>query len=224
MILPVTTTWITEPGMPEPRITELARALQGVARAAIRLPQVPDAEILEIAEAIRPFLNVDAYGDSHQAPLIHNRMHLMAQLPEFGIWLPWDESALEQTVDAEPDRHVAISVHSMEQAQLAVARGAAEVVYGHVFATESHPGEPGRGVESLREIIAWCAHHAPEVLVTAIGGINPQNVRSLGQIGCSSVAMIRAVTQSPDPAATLSTLRYAWSQGLNTYFEKGEHA
>lgn len=220
MILPVTTTWITEAGMPHQRIPELAAALQDFARPAIRLPDASDADILTAVEAIRPYLADQTYGDSHRAPLIHNRLHLMPQLPEFGIWLPWSESLLTGAVEYEPDRHIAVSVHSLERAQLAVAIGATEVIYGHVFATESHPGEPGRGVDSLREIVRWCGHHAPDVLVTAIGGVTPDNVRSLGEIGCTSVAIIRAVTQSPDPAETLATLRYAWSQGLNNHFEK----
>ncbi|MEZ4624000.1 MAG: thiamine phosphate synthase [Thermomicrobiales bacterium] len=76
------------------------------------------------------------------------------------------------------------------------------VVAGHVYATPSHPGEAGRGVAWLTEIVA----ESP-VPVIAIGGIDATNAASCIQAGASGVAVIRALTVTERPYEAARALR-----------------
>lgn len=99
---------------------------------------------------------------------------------------------------------VGVSVHSLQEATVAVVAGADYVTFGHVFPTGSKPGLPSRGLEALAEIVA-----AVEVPVLAIGGITAANVGQVLQTGCAGVAVIRALLQEADPQRAAAALREA---------------
>ena len=103
------------------------------------------------------------------------------------------------------------SVHSLEGAKRAEGDGADLLVLGTIFPTGSHPGAVTAGVELVRAV-------AEEVSlpVLAIGGINNDNVASVIRAGASGVAVISAISGSPDPETAASALKSkmleAWSR------------
>ena len=90
------------------------------------------------------------------------------------------------------------SVHSSDDAAVAVHAGATWLVAGHVFETESHPGEDGRGIAFIERLVA--EHKLP---VIAIGGVRPEHVRSLRAAGAHGVAVIRGVWHASDAGAAV---------------------
>jgi thiamine-phosphate diphosphorylase len=97
---------------------------------------------------------------------------------------------------------VGVSVHSVEEAQLAAAAGADYVTFGHVFASESHQGQPPRGLLALERVV--CAVDIP---VIAIGGIDVHNVGPVLDTGCSGVAVIGAVLHHANPRYATERLK-----------------
>jgi thiamine-phosphate diphosphorylase len=97
---------------------------------------------------------------------------------------------------------IGCSVHSFEAALEAERQGADYITFGHVFASESHPGVPPRGIGELRRIV-----DAVSIPVIAIGGIDPSNVDLVLATGCSGVAVIGAVLDQPDPRAATAALK-----------------
>ncbi|MCL6636479.1 MAG: thiamine phosphate synthase [Alicyclobacillus sp.] len=95
-----------------------------------------------------------------------------------------------------------ISVHSVEEALAAAAAGADYVTFGHIYASESHPGLPPRGLLALQRVV-----EAVDVPVIAIGGIDPHNVGAVLATGCAGVAVIGAVLNHPDPEAATAALK-----------------
>src|SRR5690349_7629619 len=89
---------------------------------------------------------------------------------------------------AVPSLAVGASVHSDEDAQLAAGAGVQWLVAGHVFDTDSHPGQEGRGAGFIQRIAA--AHSIP---VIAIGGVRPEHLGALTAAGAYGVAVIRGV-------------------------------
>ena len=75
------------------------------------------------------------------------------------------------------------SVHDVRGALAAAQDGADYVVAGHIFATGSKPGIPGRGLEWLRSIT-----EAAPVPTIAIGGITEGNVEAVLAAGAYGVA------------------------------------
>jgi thiamine-phosphate diphosphorylase len=96
---------------------------------------------------------------------------------------------------------IGASIHSLEDARAAAGAGAdaptddgpAWLVVGHVFATPSHAGEPGRGMSLLRDICA-----AVSVPVIAIGGVQPGDMPPLLAAGAYGVAAIRGIWRAVD--------------------------
>lgn len=103
-----------------------------------------------------------------------------------------------------PAAPVGVSVHSVDEAAAAERDGATWVTFGHVWETGSHPGEPGRGVEALREVAA-----AVEIPVIAIGGITTVQIPEALAAGASGTAVISAILAVDDPAEATRTIRAA---------------
>jgi thiamine-phosphate diphosphorylase len=97
-----------------------------------------------------------------------------------------------------PALAVGASVHSADDAADAAAAGARWLVAGHVFETDSHPGETGRGPDFIRQLSS--AHTIP---VIAIGGVRPEHVASLRSSGAHGVAVIRGVWHASDAGAAV---------------------
>lgn len=99
---------------------------------------------------------------------------------------------------------VGVSVHSLPEAQEAVAAGADYVTFGHVYPTSSKPGLPPRGVIELAEIVV-----SVDVPVLAIGGIDVSNVQEVLRTGAAGIAVISSILASPDPETAARELRRA---------------
>jgi thiazole tautomerase (transcriptional regulator TenI) len=97
-----------------------------------------------------------------------------------------------------PALAVGASIHSAADASDAAAAGARWLVAGHVFETDSHPGESGRGPDFIRQVAS--AHTVP---VIAIGGIRPEHVAPLKSSGAYGIAVIRGVWHASDAGAAV---------------------
>ncbi|MFI5266984.1 MAG: thiamine phosphate synthase [Chloroflexota bacterium] len=96
------------------------------------------------------------------------------------------------------------SVHSLDEARVAVQDGADYVTFGHVFPSTSKPGLEPRGIAQLAEIV-----QAVDVPVLAIGGINLANLDQVLATGCAGIAVISAILAASDPGQASAELRRA---------------
>lgn len=95
------------------------------------------------------------------------------------------------------DRLVGVSTHSLEEAIAAEKNGADYIACGAIFPSVSKPRDHiVIGLEGLKEIAA-----AVKIPIVAIGGINRDNFREVLETGASAIAMISALSKSPDIAA-----------------------
>jgi thiamine-phosphate pyrophosphorylase len=99
-----------------------------------------------------------------------------------------------------PDAIVGLSCHRAEDYERA-PDDADYLTAGPVYATPTKPGRPGVGLELVR-------HAAGRVDRPwfAIGGIDETNVADVVAAGARRIAVVRAVTESPDPAAAVRAL------------------
>ena len=80
-----------------------------------------------------------------------------------------------------------VSIHSVEEAVAAQELGAAFVIAGHIFATQSKPGLPPRGLDFLRAVC-----ESVRIPVFAIGGISSENAQSCVDTGAAGVCRMSA--------------------------------
>lgn len=100
-----------------------------------------------------------------------------------------------------PDAIVGLSTHRAEEAD-AAPREADYVTAGPVWETPTKPGRPAAGLEHVR----YLAEHEQRPWF-AIGGITPDNLGQVVDAGATRIVVVRAVTESDDPAAAVKTLR-----------------
>ncbi|MCA9835067.1 MAG: thiamine phosphate synthase [Thermomicrobiales bacterium] len=201
---PLVITYVTDPDLDEAGQRRVVREVVACAqvarlRIAFRLPDSTDEEVRVLIDWYSGLANADQL----LPPLTHNRPAVTEAIPGGEAWLP---SRCLRDEQAHAD---AFSVHSQDEARIAIARGASELIYGHVFASDSHPGESPRGMATLAAIAA----NMPNV--TAIGGINEQTIGALGAIGIRRIAVIRAISRSPDIPSTLRRMEESWHAAYN---------
>jgi len=92
-----------------------------------------------------------------------------------------------------------VSVHSTEEAALAITHGASWLIGGHIYTTKSKDGLEGRGPEFLAELCKLSS-----VPVYGIGGINEMNVTEIFKTGAAGACLMSSLMQSPDPSALIS--------------------
>lgn len=168
----------------------------GITHVLLRRPGMDDKEYASLAVRFAP---VAAAGGA--TLLVHARPEVAARLDSCGLHLP---SRALAAAPRSPARPLGFSVHSVAEAEAAMQAGVDYVLFGHVFATASHPGETGRGLEALREVCV-----AVDVPVVAIGGITADHVGQVLDAGAAGVAVQRAITAAPDAEAAAAALRVA---------------
>lgn len=193
---------ITDPALePLEQVRRIELAVpHGVDAVHLRLPAASAREVYDLAMVLQGSLV------SRGVPLIVNdRIDVALAVNAGGVQvgargLPlW---AVRRMLG--PAAPVGVSVHSVDEAAAAERDGATWVTFGHVWETGSHPGEPGRGVEALREVAA-----AVEIPVIAIGGITTVQIPEALAAGASGIAVISAILAADDPAEATRTIRAA---------------
>ncbi|HEY1567768.1 MAG TPA: thiamine phosphate synthase [Solirubrobacteraceae bacterium] len=178
----------------------LQRALDGgVDIVQLRLKDADDTAIVATARRYA------AICRGHDVPLILNdRPDLVQAAGADGVHVGQDDVAVAQArALVGPGRIVGLSTHS--PAQIDAAAALAEVDYigvGPVHATPTKPGRPAVGLDLVR----YAAAHAATPFF-AIGGIDAGNVADVWSAGATRIAVVRAITDAPDPAAAARALR-----------------
>ena len=108
-----------------------------------------------------------------------------------------------------PTPWIGRSTHSASEAATAATEGADYVVLGPIFATPlKEPFGPPLGIAALGDAAA----HVP-CPVVAVGGITAENAPTLRAAGAHGAAVIRAILEASDPAATTRALVWTPGQG-----------
>jgi thiamine-phosphate pyrophosphorylase len=93
-----------------------------------------------------------------------------------------------------PERWLGYSAHGAEEARRVEVEGADFIVFGTIFPSATHPGEPTAGVEGLRRT----ASHVTLPLI-AIGGMTPDRVGEVRAAGGHGIAVLGGVWHADRP-------------------------
>lgn len=176
-------------------------------RVAFRLPTWTDPEIRMLIEWYLERVEALGLQGHPQQPLVHDRPEVVEMFQHCSLWLPWRNRDL---IGVDDIGRAAISVHSVRDAHEAIAIGAGELIFGHVFTSESHAGQPGRGVAALQEVTESIQRYQKPPAITAIGGMNEHTVPEIGRCGHRNIAAVRSISRSSDIASTVQTIRSGW--------------
>lgn len=147
---------------------------------ALKETAVMSAKILQITSAAGVWLVINDHPDLARevgAPLVH-----LGQ-----------EDFFEMGKRAAAGHAFGLSSHAPEQAERAVAAGAAYIAIGPVYATPTKPTAKPVTLEYVR----WAAANVT-IPWFAIGGLNLENVGDVLAAGATRICVVSAILNSPD--------------------------
>jgi thiamine-phosphate pyrophosphorylase len=177
----------------------LAAALRGgVDIVQLRLKRSADAEIVRSAERFA------ALCRRHGALfMLNDRPDLVEAAGADGVHVGQDDIPVDEAREiVGPDRLVGLSTHNPQQ--IDAADRVDYIGVGPVHETPTKPGRPAVGLE----LVSYAAAHAG-VPFFAIGGITPCNVQGVLGAGAERIAVVRALTEAPEPERAARALRAA---------------
>lgn len=170
----------------------------------LREKDLPGGQLLELAAALKKRIGGRAWL------IINERVDVAAALPAAGVQL--GEDALPVAAARRllgRDALLGRSIHSLAGAKRAVAEGADFLIAGTMYSSRSHPGEPPAGPELIRQIAA-----VTDTPILGIGGITPDNVGAVMQVGAFGAAVITNILAATDPEQAAARLKTAMRAAL----------
>ena len=181
------------------RLDTVEPALRGgVDIFQLRDKHASEHELLRAAEAIRRLC------DEHGALFVLNdRPDLAVAAGADGVHVGQDDMTVSDArAIVGPDLLVGRSTHTPEQ--IDGAHGADYIGVGPIHATPTKLGRPAVGTE----LVSYAAAHA-QVPFFAIGGLDGATLPAAVAAGATRAAVVRAISESPDPEAAARALRAA---------------
>jgi thiamine-phosphate pyrophosphorylase len=188
------------------RLADLARAC---ARGGATLVQLRDKHsatraMIEEVRAIKK-----ALANSGVPFVVNDRVDVAMAAGADGVHLGQEDMAVEDARQLlGPDAIVGLSIKSVAEADAAPLALIDYVGSGGVYVTASkQQNNPPIGPAGLARIIAVLRRRAPNLPVCGIAGIDANNAGEVIAAGADGVAIISALSLTPDPAAAARTLR-----------------
>lgn len=170
----------------------------GVTLVQLREKTADSRQFLETALQVREV--TDRYG----IPLIINdRIDIALACNAAGVHLGQQDIPCKMAREIlGPDKLIGVTAKTVEQAIQAERDGADYLGCGALFPSGAKPEAQPMTLSTLSEILA--SVHIP---VTAIGGINAENVHLPVEAGANGVAVVSAILGQPDVSAAARKLR-----------------
>jgi thiamine-phosphate pyrophosphorylase len=170
----------------------------GVDIVQLREKDLPDEELLALAEAVRPLCQ-----QLGALLIVNDRPHVARQAGADGVHLGQEDMPVFEARELlGPDMLIGLSTHSPQQVGAADAAVADYIGVGPVHETPTKPGRPAVGLELVR----YAAAHAPGPFF-AIGGLRADNLAAVIDAGGRRAVVLRAVADAEDPQRAARALR-----------------
>lgn len=168
----------------------------GVDIVQLRAKEAEGSDLLRWGQAFR-----EAAGRHGALFVVNDRPDVAVALEADGVHLGQNDLPADVTRRlVGPELIVGLSTHSEDQLRAASSH-ADYVCVGPVYPTPTKPGRPAVGLDLVKE--AARQEGRPWF---AIGGIDNQTLPEVTAAGARRVAVVRAVTDSPDPATAVREL------------------
>ena len=179
--------------------------LKAIADGGARIVQLrekglDDRELIQLACEFRNICSAN-----NMLLIINDRIDIALAVAADGVHLGQKDLPIETARIIAPELIYGASSHSLEEALAAQNAGADYVNIGPLFDTKTKTlAMDTLGLEALETIPAQL-----EIPFTVMGGIKARHIPELARLGATKIAMVTEITQAPDIAAQVRSLREA---------------
>ena len=194
---------ITNPQLPYATIAEKC-VYHGIKMLQLREKHLPDKELIKIGKEIRSITK----GTSTNF-VVNDRPDIAAICEADYLHLGQDDISVEDARKVVGTMKIGLSTHSIEQAKEALSKTPDYIGFGPVYPTitKAKPDKPV-GTKQLQQVLEFS-----NVPVVTIGGIFPNNIESVINVGAQNIAMVRYFMQTHDFEKRLHEIQFL----LNKY-------
>jgi thiamine-phosphate pyrophosphorylase len=141
----------------------------------------------------------------YQIPFIVNDdIDLAIALNADGVHIGQEDELVEDVRKKIGDKMIGVSVHSYEEAMVALAGGADYFGIGPVFPTKTkEDAKPSNGTKLIEEL----RERELSIPIVGIGGITAENAGTVIQAGADGVSVITAISRAPSVKDAAKALR-----------------
>lgn len=192
---------VSDPAVPD-LVARIAAALAaGVNMIQLRGHHLPARELYTLALAIQPLCR------RYQAAFIVNdRIDVGQAVGADGFQLGSHSLPLPVARQLVGENYLlGASVHSHEEAQLAIENEADFLLVGTIFPSRTHPNQ----VDSSPQLVRTIRQTLPTAPIIAIGGITAANAGQVIEAGADGVAVISSILAAPDVEQATKALHTA---------------
>ncbi len=171
-----------------PDFSERARIVAESGRVAIhvRSGSMDGKRIHSVAEAVR-----EVCQGTDSVMFVNDRADIARATKAAGLHLPSSGLSIQQARSiVGPDIWIGRSTHTVGEIEQATREHANCAFLGSIWPTNSHPGQPGIGIEILNE-----KHEIP---VLAIGGVSGDRIAECRSTKAYGIAAISAIWNATD--------------------------
>ena len=195
-----------------PHRDDMATFLEGVLRGGVDVVQLRDKELSDEVQLTTASLMIPICRDFDVPFIMNDSPELALRAKADGVHVGQEDvSVAHCRTLLGPDAIIGLSTHSREEFDAALPQAATYFSAGPIVATPTKPGRSGTGVDYT---VRSARRSDRPVYVT--GGVNEDNVASLVRAGLRHFVVVRALTESANPAATARRLREALDEALST--------
>lgn len=145
----------------------------------------------------------------HIPLIINDDLDLAEQVGAEGVHLGKDDMRQYAQRLIETTVFIGVSCYNqVDQAQQAIIQGATYVAFGRFFPSPTKPHATPATLEILQQ-----ARQLLDIPIVAIGGITPENGKSLIAAGADNLAVISGVFGQPDVRAAAASYAHLFSAG-----------
>jgi thiamine-phosphate pyrophosphorylase len=170
----------------------------GVDIVQLREKNLPDRALLERATVAR-----EAAHAAGALFVLNDRPDLALACDADGVHVGQDDvpAAVARRI-VGPARLVGLSTHAPGELTASAGEPVDYVSAGPVEPTPTKPGRPGTGLDYIR----LAAERSPHPFFVT-GGVSPATLPAIAAAGATRFVVVRALTESPDPAVVAAELR-----------------
>ena len=177
----------------------LGSLIEGGARIVqLREKDLSERDFFRLAERFR-----ERTAKAGMLLVINDRVDVAIAVEADGVHLGREDLPLAKARKIAPNLLIGASSHNLEEALQAQDEGADYVNIGPIFPTQTKAGvQRFLGPQAIAEI-------APRLSIpfTVMGGIKEANIEQVLRMGARKVAVVTAITQAPDIAQAVRSLR-----------------
>ena len=184
---------------------ELAELVPELAAAGVDLIQLREKEaeagdLLRLADPI-----LASCRDARVPFVLNDRPDVALALGADGVHVGQNDLPIEFTRRFFGEGIVGLSTHAVGEVDRALDRSDLidYLAVGPCYETPTKPGRPAAGLELVR----YVAEQHTSLVWFAIGGINDSNLDEVMAAGARRIVVVRAITESADPAAAAAELK-----------------